>query len=208
MKGPGRAQLFHEPNCKLTDFSRLILGPGLKLRSSFLTSSTTALCSLQACWHCRHMRCTRPSQECQVTWSYLGPGSHSTRTETALKQGHKTWVRAENLDKSIKTKWRTSILPVHLHYSTGRHIKKANPCAKVGTKTIQKASRKPWSILSKTLDWYKLISAALPSIFSMIVRTKWRLSWRVLPLTAQHFRGRLDWQGGLQDVCQDLRQIL
>ena len=51
------------------------------------------------------------------------------------------------------------------------------------------ASKKPWSTLSKALDGYKLIRAALTSTFSIIVQTKWILSWIVLPLTEQHCSG-------------------
>lgn len=41
------------------------------------------------------------------------------------------------------------------------------------------------SIISKTIHWSKLISVAFPPTYSVIVRTKWRLSWIVLLLTSQ-----------------------
>ena len=41
----------------------------------------------------------------------------------------------------------------------------------------------------EALDWSRLISTKPPSIFSMIVRIKWIVSWIILPLRSQHCSG-------------------
>ena len=78
--------------------------------------------------------------------------------------------------------------PVHLNQNSVTHTEgesnsKSFPQIQLRTK------QSPETMVptpSKPLNRSKLIGAALPSTFSMIIRTKWRLFWIVLPLTAQY----------------------
>ena len=104
MKGPGRAQPFHEPNRKPTDLPRLILAPvtASYLPISLLTSSTSALLVTSTL--------TTSAYAVYLATS-LAPGNVRPRragsplacAERALTQVYITLAITGNLDESIES---------------------------------------------------------------------------------------------------------
>ena len=88
MKGPGRAQLFHKPNHKPTDFSRLIL--------ALVTTSYLPIYWLTSS--------TRLPHWSQVTCGCVGPGSPLTYAKKAQAQECTASATADNPDKSSESK--------------------------------------------------------------------------------------------------------
>lgn len=100
-----------------------------------------------------------------------------------INQGRK-WATMANGSGQYEKLWS---YPIHFHHSSGTRIQDVNPGVKVRFESgcTGQPSRNDGPPCRRSWIISKLNSVTSPSVFSVIVWIKWRLSWIVLLFMAQ-----------------------